>query len=236
MEANRNLVFSFLGGMSAFRLFAMTLSFVVLLSIIISNSFVEASAQMSSSVVEFTLQHPHPESRTTWRIPEAYLTPYSDWRYPSESLGDLEAALPGMEPWRTSGLDRNRDDDYKKLIVIGVRASYGFAVEKITIPRLLREDLELLGEFGSFFRYRKVRKNSRGEAVPIAPSSGIYYLIPKDQIANKKVYFSCARRCTAHSDFSETIAMDYGFDIGLLDDWLDVDKKVRDLLIKFVVR
>ena len=147
-------------------------------------------AQKSDAVLEFTLHHPRPESRTQWRVPEAYLSPNYDWRSRVEptTIIVMDVALPDMTPWWKSGLDMGRDDHEKRRITIELVSSYDFGEEKRNLPRLLKQDLELTGEYqNEFLRYRQVRKNNRGEVVP-ATNVGEFYLIPKEQIPGRTIF------------------------------------------------
>lgn len=210
---------------------------VVLLQLVIINYMPPSIAQMSDAIREFTLHHPRPESRTKWRIPEAYLARHLDWRQTEEptSIIAMDTVLPDMAPWWRSGLDMGRDEELKRHVSIAVESSYDFGREKRILPRLLKEDLELVGEYqGNFWRYRQVRKNERGETILVVPVSWFYFT-PKEQIPGRAVYFTCVRRCTAYADFSETVVMKYGFALELLGEWQTVDQKVRNLLAKFIV-
>jgi hypothetical protein len=186
--------------------------------------------------IDFTFDHEQERSRTRWRIPEAYASPYIDWRQTNEpkKIFVLDAALPDLRPWATSGLNLRREEDYKRYVSITVTPSYDFAIEKRTIPRLLKDELQVVGDYSQdLVQYRKIRRDSRGE-VQVVPVSW-FYLLPKQQSVGRAVYFECVRHCTASTDFSAVVAIEYRFDRNLLSSWRDIDQQVRDLLAQFIL-
>jgi hypothetical protein len=180
---------------------------------------------------EFTLDHPRPESRTRWRVAETYLSRFHEWNRLGKRITLLvvDAALPDMKPWWTSGLDLNRDDDLQRRVSIAIHPSYDFGTEKRTLPHMLKQYLEPDGEYlEKFYRYRLVWRNSEGETKPAVGKA--FYLIPKVQLPGRVIHFRCEVRCTAFTDFSETVALQYGLALELIPHWTDVDAKIRILV------
>jgi hypothetical protein len=123
----------------------------------------QSRVAMQSAVREYTLEHPRPESRTQWRITDTYLSrqPYlrQNVEKASQSIIVIDAALPDMRALQTSGLNLGRRDDEKRHVSISLTASYDFALERRTLPRMLQDELEPIGEYRAIIlKYRQVRR------------------------------------------------------------------------------
>lgn len=189
-------------------------------------------AQTMAPFREYTLEHPKPESRTQWRVPQVYLSrmPYhrDEESKPIRKIIVVDAALPDMRAWWTSGLDRKKDNDAKLEVSIAISAGYDFAVEKRILPRMIEKRLEHAGPFGDgLLKYERKEQRSG------APRDIFFYLIPEQPRRGKAVFFKCVRRCIASADFSENVHVQYDFDLSLIAKWPEIDQKVRELLSRF---
>ncbi len=180
--------------------------------------------------LEITLHYPRPEARTRWRVPEGYLAQDYNYRELPTALIAIDAVLPDMNQWRTSGLSIDRDDHILRKISITVEAGEDFTREKRILPKLQEIDFEFLGEYDDLLKYREI---IRGKRSGISVSS--FFLVPKHQIPGRAVYFVCEHRCTAYADFSKTVMMEVRFAKELLGDWPNIDRKARGLLEKFII-
>ncbi len=121
--------------------------FVALVSLLawfsVEMSTMTSATAKADTIREFNLDHPRPESRSKWRVPEVYLSPDFDWNAPNagKSIIVIDAALPDMVSWRRSGLNMNNETDRKQSVTASIGAGYDFGVEKRIIPRLLISNL-----------------------------------------------------------------------------------------------
>ena len=77
----------------------------------------------------------------------------------------------------------------------------------------------------------KYRAVARGDSARAATST--FFLVPRQQVPGRAVYFLCEQRCTAYADFSKTVTLEIRFPPERLGDWATIERKVRGLVDSF---
>lgn len=132
-----------------------------------------------------------------------------------------------MDPWWTSGL-RSDPADLAQKVSIAIEAGEDFTREKRNLARLREIDFDFIGEEGDLLKYREVARGNRARA-----AASTFFLVPRQQVPGRAVYFLCEQRCTAYVDFSKTVTLEIRFAQERLGDWATIDRKVRGLVDSF---
>ncbi|MSO89325.1 MAG: hypothetical protein EXQ89_05085 [Rhodospirillaceae bacterium] len=123
---------------------------------------------------------------------------------------------------------RSDPADLAQKVSIAIKAGEDFTREKRNLARLREIDFDFIGEEGDLLKYREVARGNRARA-----AASTFFLVPRQQVPGRAVYFLCEQRCTAYVDFSKTVTLEIRFAQERLGDWATIDRKVRGLVDSF---
>lgn len=178
--------------------------------------------------------------QTKLLIPKAYLTITSTWqggpqrdvRVEAKFYSNPELTLPDVAP-PPSPL---RYPDYRVSISISRGGESG---TRELWERYIFPNLELIGESNTFweFKYKKVKS---GNAFVQVDESDLF--LPKSPTENF-TFLDCYRNpagkllsCTARTYLSDGLSPDYIFDADKMEEWREIDRRVRLLIGSFIVK
>lgn len=176
---------------------------------------------------------------THWKIPKAYLIHEEQRRSGRHSFATLVLDAENMEPWaisesvhgkRQSGLRLHND-----YVWLEIRTANRLVKYRLTQnARSIGAPGNLVGEGKSVIgtkRYKKFNNNS-GTTEYFLPDynidSDLYYI--KCSANNKKI-----GRCTVVSDAGSDVYIKYIFSRSYLENWRNLDHKIKSLLANFRV-